>query len=374
MSDLHPDVPGDLESAAARLRGFLRNHGAPDDITRDLDGIIGEATKRTQGLVFAEQPEPSERLIERGAIALVEREDLRLGSGGRENWIIEGENLLALTLLGQSIAGKVDVICIDPPYNTGMSNLGYIDHGLLDPAASYPHGAWLSFMARRLRLAHSLLSEKGVLFLHVDENETGTALLLCESIFGEGNTVALVWPKTDARFDKNRMERPFRNIKMVHEYVIVCYRKQDRTTLNKVMRPYEESGTWMDRPADMESILSGLGTTSSAKDELGDIFGDRDLFRTPKPMRLIKEFVRAASTKDSIVLDFFAGSGTTGHAVMDLNQEDGGRRSFYLVNNNENNICRRITYERLKKVMEREGYDERLRYYVISAADRSDGQ
>jgi adenine-specific DNA-methyltransferase len=114
----------------------------------------------------------------------------------------------------------------------------------------------------------------------------------------------------------------------------------------------------------MESILSGLGTTSSAKDELACVFGNRLRFRTPKPMRLIKELVRAASTELSFVLDFFAGSGITGHAVMDLNHEDGGKRRFILVNNNESNICREITYERLRWAIS-QGYDEGLRYFVL---------
>ena len=103
-----------------------------------------------------------------------------------------------------------------------------------------------------------------------------------------------------------------------------------------------------------------MGTTSSAKDELEVLLGNRTIFSTPKPVRLIKEFVRAGSNKNSIVLDFFAGSGTTGHAVMDLNKEDGGERKFILITNNESNICRKVTIPRIQKAIEKFDYNEDL--------------
>lgn len=354
-----------LEAATVRIRLHLERCGASTDLLQDVDLIASAAVREAYGLVFEDHREPAETLAQNGDLALVERRALRVGSGERHHRLIEGENLLALTLLSRSLAGRVDVVSIDPPYNTGMNHLGYGDDHFTDADDQYRHSAWLSFMAKRLTLARALLSESGVLFLHVDENETGTAMLLSASVFGEGNTGVLIWPKTDTRFDQNRVEKPFRNIKMIHEYVIVCYRDKSRVSFNKVRRPFRVGETWEDRSVDMESIVGGWGTTSSAKDELGEVFGDRYRFQTPKPMRLIKEFIRAASAKDSIVLDFFAGSGTTGHAVMDLNREDGGSRTFYLVNNDENGICREVTYERLKRVIEREGYQESLRYYAV---------
>lgn len=96
------------------------------------------------------------------------------------------------------------------------------------------------------------------------------------------------------------------------------------------------------------------------EDELAYILGDRTIFSTPKPVKLIKEFVRAGSNKNSIVLDFFAGSGTTGHAVMDLNKEDGGNRKFILITNNESNICRKVTIPRTQKAIEKFEYKEEL--------------
>jgi len=101
----------------------------------------------------------------------------------------------------------------------------------------------------------------------------------------------------------------------------------------------------------MTSILTGFGTSSSAKDEILYIFGDREIFDTPKPVKLIKEIIRVSTNKNSYVLDFFAGSGTTGQAVLELNKEDGGNRRFILCTNNENNICTDVTYPRLKTVI-----------------------
>ena len=80
-----------------------------------------------------------------------------------------------------------------------------------------------------------------------------------------------------------------------------------------------------------------------------EIFGDRTYFSTPKPLKLMKELVRATTNKNSIVIDFFAGSGTTGDAVDSLNKEDKGNRSFILISNSENNICKNVTVERMNK-------------------------
>ena len=104
----------------------------------------------------------------------------------------------------------------------------------------------------------------------------------------------------------------------------------------------------------MDSILTGVGTSSSAKDEIEKIFGDRTLFDTPKPQKLIKELLRVSSKKTSIILDSFAGSGTTAHAVLDLNKQDGGNRKFILVEMMD--YADAITAERVKRVID--GYGE----------------
>lgn len=99
------------------------------------------------------------------------------------------------------------------------------------------------------------------------------------------------------------------------------------------------------------SILYDLATTADGTNELTDIFGKKDIFENPKPTELIKFFLRFAASNNAIVLDFFAGSGTTGQAVMALNSEDEGNRQFILCTNNENNICSDVCYPRLKKVI-----------------------
>jgi len=119
------------------------------------------------------------------------------------------------------------------------------------------------------------------------------------------------------------------------------------------MQPYLENNKLKEKETSVPKVFSCFGTNSSAKDEMKDIFGSRDIFRTPKPLKLIKELLRATSNKDSIVMDFFAGSGTLGHAVMDLNKEDKGNRKFILVSNNESNICRDVTNVRLYKCKEK---------------------
>ena len=123
---------------------------------------------------------------------LIEIDVLRIDSGGRDNILIEGENLVALNILKNEYSGRIDVICIDPPYNTGMDWLNYRDHEYVDSHDSYPHSKWLSFMNNRLMVAYYLLSENGVMFVNIDENETGTLLLLCHQIFGEKDRKSVV--------------------------------------------------------------------------------------------------------------------------------------------------------------------------------------
>jgi len=108
-----------------------------------------------------------------------------------------------------------------------------------------------------------------------------------------------------------------------------------------------------------------VGHTDEAKKELYAILGKTNSFETPKPVRLIKRILEIASEKDALILDFFAGSGTTGQAVMKMNAEDGGNRRFILCTNNENNICREVTYERIRRVIKKEGYGASLKYYKV---------
>lgn len=265
------------------------------------------------------------------------------------NLIIESENLTALKKLLHEYKSKIDVITIDPPYNTNISYIGYKDFD----------DNWGSFMRERLQIAYELLSNHGVMYIHIDENEYFKLHFICAEIFGDENITTLIWKKANEFFDRNRIEKPLENgIRRTHEYVLLCFRNKKITVLNSIMQPVLEDNRLIEKEKPLESIIDFLGTTSSAKDEISKLLGDRNAFSTPKPVKLIKEFVRAASKYDSVVLDFFAGSGTTGHAVMDLNKEDGGKRKFILITNNENDICRKVTIPRIKSAIVKNSYKE----------------
>lgn len=273
-----------------------------------------------------------------------------------ENLIIESDNLIAMRKLLPKYEGKIDVMPIDPPYNTNISYVGYKDFD----------NDWNMFMRKRLEVAYKLLSKFGVMFIHIDENEYVGLYNICSEIFGCENVRTLIWKKTNEYFDKNRIEKPFENgIRRTHEFVLLCCKNLKTTELKPIMQSTLQNGKIVEVKKSLETIIDFLGTTSSAKDEIGVLFGDRTAFSTPKPMKLIKEFVRAASEKDSIVLDFFAGSGTTGHAVMDLNKEDGSSRKFILITNGENNICQKITIPRIRKAIELFNYKETFRLLTI---------
>ena len=122
----------------------------------------------------------------------------------------------------------------------------------------------------------------------------------------------------------------------------------------------------------VESWWDNHGMNADATQELKDIFGVAKVFTHPKPTQLIKDIVKMSCSKTATILDFFAGSGTTGHAVMNLNAEDGGTRRFILCTNNENGICRDVTYERIRRVIDKEDYAASLKYYKVDYVPISD--
>lgn len=113
------------------------------------------------------------------------------------------------------------------------------------------------------------------------------------------------------------------------------------------------------------SLFSDVHTSVTGKNELKQLFNNESPFNFPKPTDLIKRLLQISTFKNAVILDFFAGSGTTGHAVMKLNAEDGGNRKFILCTNNENNICRDITYERIKRVINKENYQASVKYMKV---------
>ena len=258
---------------------------------------------------------------------------------GRMDYLVESDNIYTLRTMQKAYKGQIDAILIDPPYNSHIDYIGYND-------GDYEDG-YISFMHKRLSLAYPLLSAEGFLVLNIDEGEVDRLAHLCRNIFGDAVVKVHRWKKKHPYFDANRVVINPNKVQTDYEYIIIC-RKSPAASLGKLMQPYiDEGGNLSERIADVPETFDCFGTTSSAKDEIATIFGTRNFFSTPKPVKLLKELIRATTDKDSIIMDFFAGSGTTGHACVELNREDGGNRRFILVSNNESNICQAVTAKRL---------------------------
>lgn len=261
-------------------------------------------------------------------VKIIRREEL-------SNYVIESDNLFTLKSMTKSYKGKIKSILIDPPYNSHIDYIGYQD--AFD-------GSYNNFMLSRIKLAHELLSNDGFLVINIDEGEVENLSNLCKNLFYKVKVCK--WEKLHPYFDKNRNVNPNKKV-VKYEYIIICFKSKE-SKLNNLNQPYLEGDVLKEKEAKVPNIFKCFGTNSSAKDEIEAIFGDRTYFQTPKPLKLLKELVRATTNKDSIVLDFFAGSGTTGHALIDLNKEDGGNRKYILISNSESNICKDVTLKRIK--------------------------
>lgn len=442
--------------------------GLTDDERSALLGLLRE--HKTYGLVWEDKPEEVEERLRTELPVLVEVKDRALTDAGPDapnHILIEGDNLEALTTLAYTHAGKIDVIYIDPPYNTGNKDFIYND-SYVDSEDSYRHSKWLSFMSCRLRIAKKLLSERGVIFISIDNNEFANLKLLCDEIFKESNFIemlkwkrkkqpsflakhtasvmeyVLVYARNFSLLDKLsidtvsdstkkvlnianqvctrfvgkgiRVKLPGKGVIKAGEYInktlSVTFNQDifyaDGRTLNDV----EMTGKFADNQKRMNQfvredlifitanyglrrdvseeeknkrksitdMLVDWGDNQESEIEQKDIFGVRP-FDYAKPTRLIFNLVKSFNSRETSVLDFFAGSGTTLHAVMQLNAEDGGKRQCILCTNNENGICENVTYERNKRVIngyrkpngeDVEGlHDNNLRYYRTDYVERS---
>ena len=339
------------------------------------------------------------------------------------NMFIEGDNLAALKILHKSYYGKVKMIYIDPPYNTGndfvynddfkqtrksyeaeagiTDDEGNVtrDDGLCSNTGGHKHSNWLNMMYPRLFLARNLLRQDGVIFVSIDDNEVHNLRLMMNEIFGEENFVAqIVWRR------KRGKDNSAKFLSRNHEYLLVFARSIDNlnfhrlalddTTLKAYKNPdndprgaYRLLGVWargtqggskysftaktgqvfserlwlmnkssmekMDEenrlvysPASdkiyrklfvnentgniPETIWNDTSNAANAADEIKKIF-DFQIFDTVKPIPYIERMLQLSTEKSDIVLDFFSGSGTTAHAVMQLNAEDGGNRQWICV-------------------------------------------
>ncbi len=250
------------------------------------------------------------------------------------NHVIESDNIYTLKSMQKNYKRKIKSILIDPPYNSNIDFIGYKDE----------YNSYEKFMLDRINLANELLTNDGFLVINIDEGEVKHLTELCESIFYKVKVCK--WEKLHPYFDKNRNVSPDKK-KVKYEYIIICF-KSKLSKLNNLMQPYLENDELKEKESKVPNIFRCFGTNSSAKDEIKEIFGDRLYFQTPKPLKLMKELIRATSNRDSIILDFFAGSGTVGHATVDLNKEDKGNRKYILISNDESNICKNVTLKRMQ--------------------------
>ena len=430
-------------------------NGLTNEERSSLIGLLREHKK--YGLVWEDKPEDVEERLRESLPVFREVKDKAILSDEPDapnHILIEGDNLEALTALSYTHEGKIDVIYIDPPYNTGNKDFVYND-SFVDSEDSYRHSKWLSFMNKRLKISKKLLNDKGVIFISIDDNEQAQLKLLCDEVFGGYNYVGLMTLLSNPRGSQNS-----KNLSYVHEYVLMYAKRKDEVTIKGVskdedslseFKEVDESGrryrllglrkrggAWRkeDRPKmfysiyvnpysglcslektndycievipkrptgelsrwtwgkekfieecnlvigkkinrssepeaydifrkdyidskDGEEKLTKLKTIwfeketnyQNARNEISDIFGNSEVFDYPKPTYIIKRLTSIYDNDSAVVLDFFAGSGTTLHATMQLNAEDGGHRQCILVTNNENNICEEVTYERNKRVI-----------------------
>lgn len=180
-----------------QLRQIISDLQVDGEVKSQLLSLLNERKK--YGLVWEDKPEDVEEQLRDQLPVFTEVKERALTEGGDDapnHVLIEGDNLAALTALSYTHEGKIDVIYIDPPYNTGNKDFVYND-SYVDAEDSYRHSKWLSFMDKRLRIAKRLLSDKGVIFISIDDNEQANLKLLCDEVFGESNFVSdISWQKT----------------------------------------------------------------------------------------------------------------------------------------------------------------------------------
>lgn len=412
-----------------------------DELKKDLLHTLEDLQNHKQyGLVWNKEKVMEDVVLEcekkMPILESVKGKRIEEGGNSEHNIFIEGDNYHALQVLQQSHQRKIDVIYIDPPYNTGNKDFIYNDK-YVKQEDDYRHSMWLSFMEKRLDLAKDLMSDNGVIFISIDDNEQANLKLLCDSILGEKNFIAdIIWnsrksvssdaivslnhnhtlvyardidtvremakkglmfkfkaqaekftntdndprgPWAADPFDapdvRSNLTYPIKNPKTGKIFMPPKGRHW-RTTKEEYERFFREgrivfgkNGTSKpqlkrylsdaeERGRTPKSIWDNVGTTTNGTQELEEILGEKK-FNNPKPVKLIKEILLLATKEDGIILDFFAGSGTTGHAVLELNKEDGGNRQFILCTNNENNngnghggVAESVCYPRIKSVIE----------------------
>ena len=443
----------------------IKKNITDEKILTSLSMIENELTKKKYGLIWEEHEERVDKELETQIPTFEEIKDKEIVSNPDEkfNFLLEGDNLHSLYLLEKTHKEKIDVIYIDPPYNTGSKDFIYNDK-IIDDEDGYKHSKWLSFMNKRLQMAQRLLSDKGVIFISIDDNEIAQLKLLCDTIFNEINRISI--HHVQVRYAEKSLADG-KSVKPVMEYVLVYAKDINKFKLNLPKEEYTDAsflyeieelssgvivkdgnvtmqvfkpGEWQIKKKNESSqnllketwvsgtIYSKMSYGQVVKryiepryssDGLGCLYkvigrGDDGLgyryyvgpskkgstrckmysgmplsrvdeiksnggsFREvpisnlinyaadfgnirhegnmtfnsgKKPVKMLKELINYHPNKNAVVLDFFAGSGSTAQAVLELNKEDNGNRQFILCTNNENNICEEITYKRIKNVI-----------------------
>ena len=179
--------------------------------------IEEELTTRKYGLVWEKHEERIDQEMQTKVPVFTEIKERRISIAGQEDgyhYLLEGDNLHSLRLLGETCRKKVDCIYIDPPYNTGNKDFIY-DDAIVDEKDGFRHSKWLSFMSERLEAAKELLADNGVIFISIDDNEVYALKLLCDEIMGEQNFVTnIIWQKKTGASDA-------RGIATITEYILV---------------------------------------------------------------------------------------------------------------------------------------------------------
>ena len=380
--------------------------------------------------------------------------------------LIEGDNYHALSVLNYTHKGKIDLIYIDPPYNTGNNDFKYNDK-FVDKNDTWRHSKWLTFMSKRLELAKELLTEKGIIFISIDDNEQAQLKLLCNAIFGEENFITnIIWESKTGASDA-------KTIDTITEYILVYVKSPGKTNYSRNKFSYEvkryrfsdeyeeirgphytdnldrgglrysdslnfpivcpdgtttypngrtefvnDGWTWkwgetkvkwglengyiafkkstskpsgwavlyknymyadnegnpIERSAPQKNVINDVKTGDGAS-LIKQIF-EHQVFKYSKPIQIVDRVMDYVELKDdAIILDFFAGSGTTGHSVLKFNFEFNSKRQFIICTNNEGKICDEITYPRISKAIKGyktskgkqiEGLGNNLKYFKTS--------
>ena len=446
----------------------IKKNITDEETLTNLSMIENELTKKKYGLIWEEHEERVDKELETQIPTFEEAKDKEIVSNPEDkfNFLLEGDNLHSLYLLEKTHKGLIDIIYIDPPYNTGNNDFTYGDT-VLSKEDEFKHSKWLSFMERRLKIAKNLLSDKGIIFISIDDNEQSELKLLCNDIFGENNFVStlhwkkkkqpsylhgqvagimeyiLIYSKDRIKLDKLSLSAPtdsntrvdnatnqvaerlikkgirvkldssisvikkgiYKNKTMQTEYLNDVIIKNGRTCNDFVAKAkFRDSQERIDlfcaedvlfitknygfrrdklkieleKKKAITDLILDWGDNQDSDKELRNIFGDK-VFDYPKPTLLIKNIIKSTNYNNAVILDFFAGSGTTAQAVLELNEEDNGNRNFILCTNNENNICEDITYQRIKTVITgkrkdeskySEGIKANLKYYKCTYIPR----